>query len=204
MANGIPSLLGQIANVTNTVSLVYADAGNILSFFAGTQWGVFNEDGSAALLPDSIVSLETKREWRIPNYTVEQGGFETYNKVRLPRDLRVRMTKGGTAADRNDFLNQVDATASSLSLFTVLMPEGKVSASLNVQAYSFTRTATNGVGLLTVDIDFVEVVVTATAAFSNTAQPAGQDPTNTGTVQAQTPTGTMASLFGPNTPTSFQ
>ena len=204
MANGIPSLLGKIANVTNTASLLIADAGNILGFFAGPQWGVFNQDGSPALQPDSMVSLDVHKEWRIPNYPVEQGAFETYNKVFLPQIFKIRMTKGGTVGDRAAFLSQLDQMASSLNLYSVITPEGSANNSVNVSNYSYTRTSTNGVGLLTVEIDFTEVMVNATAAFSNTAQPDGQDPTNTGTVQAQTPTGSMASLFGPNAVASFQ
>jgi hypothetical protein len=204
MANGIPSLLGQIANVTNTLSLVYADAGNILGMFAGPQWGVFNPDGSPALQPDSMVSLEAKQEWRIPNYPVEQGAFETYNKVLLPQTIRLRMTKGGTTAARNLFLSQVEGAAAELILFKIIMPEGPVTSSANIQSYSYSRTSTNGVGLLTVDVEFIEVMANATAAFSNTAQPDGQDPTNTGTVQPQTPTGSLASLFGPDAVPNFQ
>lgn len=195
MANGIPSLLGKIANVTNTVSLVVADAEIILGMFAPPKWGLFNTDGSIALQPDSIVSLEFSREWRIPDYPVEQGSFESYNKVILPSETRIRMTKGGSDTDRYHFLGQLSALAKSLTLLSISMPEGKMIQGVNILHFNLNRTSTNGVGLVTVDVALKEVRVTATAAFSNTAQPSGADQTNTGTVQPQNPTDTRAAAL---------
>ncbi|KAA1013034.1 hypothetical protein FVF58_09595 [Paraburkholderia panacisoli] len=193
MANGIPALLGKVANVTNTVSLVVADAAIILGFFSGPKWGVFNQDGSLALQPDSIVALEFSREWRIPDYPVEQGSFESYNKVVLPSETRIRMTKGGSDADRYHFLGQLSALARSLTLLNISMPEGKMIQSVNINHFNLSRTSTNGVGLVTVDVALKEVRVTATSAFSNTAQPSGSDPTSTGAVQPQAPTSAQSS-----------
>jgi hypothetical protein len=188
MANGIPALLGQVAKVTNTIGLVVADAANILGMFAGPQWGILNQDGSVALQPDSMISLDFKKDYKIPNYPQEQGAFQTYNKVRLPRSIKVRISKGGTNSDRANFIVQVNSIANSLNLYNVVVPEGKLVNNVNVLNYAFSRTSTNGVGLLSVDIEFIEIMTTATTAFSNTAAPSGADPVSTGSVQPQTPT----------------
>lgn len=194
MANGIPALLGKVANVTNTVSLISADAAIIAGFFLGPRWGVFNPNGNIALEPDSMVSLEFKKDWKIPNYPVEQGAFQTYNKVRLPHSTRIRMTKGGTEDDRYNFLYQVDYAASSLHLYNILMPEGSLIQSVNITNYSYNRTATNGVGLLSVDIELIQVSVSATAAYQNTAAPSGTDPVSTGSIQPQAPTTSQSAV----------
>jgi hypothetical protein len=188
MANGIPPLLNQIASVSNPVSLLVADAANLLAFFAGPQWGVFNLDGSIALQPDSILALDFKREWSIPNYPVEQGGFQTYNKISLPSDTNISMSKGGSNVTRQAFLLQVSALAKSLTTVNVMMPEGTLIRNVNILRFDFRRTDTSGVGLLTVDILLREIRDTATAAFSNTQQPSGANPVNDGSVQPQTPT----------------
>lgn len=185
MAFGIPPILGKVASVTNTISLIAADVSSILGMFAPPQWGLFTLDGKIALQPDSIVSLEFSREWRIPDYPVEQGSFQSYNKVILPSDTRIRMTKGGSDSDRYHFLAQLSALARSLTLLNVSMPEGKMIQSVNINHFNLSRTSTNGVSLLTVDVALKEVRVTATAALSNTAKPSGAAPTNTGTVQPQ-------------------
>lgn len=188
MADGIPALLNQVASVSNPVSLVFSDVKGVLGLFAGPQWGIFNQDGSIALQPDSIISLDFKREWSIPNYPVEQGAFETYNKVALPSDTNIRMTKGGTDIERQNFLIQVSALAGSLTLYNVAMPEGTLILNVNIIRFDFRRTSTNGVGLLTVDVALREIRVTATAAFSSTAAPSGANPANDGSVQPQVPT----------------
>jgi hypothetical protein len=198
MANGIPPLLNQIASFSNPASLLVADAANLLGFFAGPQWGVFNLDGSIALQPDSILALDFKREWSIPNYPMEQGAFQTYNKIALPSDTNISMSKGGSNVARQAFLLQVSALAKSLSLVNVMMPEGTLIQNVNILRFDFRRTDTSGVGLLTVDVLLREIRATATAAFSNTQQPSGANPLNGGSVQPQTPTASQsaaASVF---------
>jgi hypothetical protein len=196
MTFGIPPILGKVASVTNTISLIAADVSNILGFFSGPQWGIFNLDGSIALKPDSIVSIEFSRDWRIPDYPVEQGSFQSYNKVGLPSDSRVRMTKGGSDTERYQFLMQLATLGKSETLVHVAMPEGPVIRSVNIDHYNFSRTSTNGANLLIIDVAFKEVRVTATAAFSNTATPSGAAQTSTGTVQPQAPSSGMSSLLG--------
>ncbi|PVX61232.1 phage baseplate protein [Paraburkholderia unamae] len=188
MANGVPALWGQVANVVNTVGLLAADAVNVLNMFAGPQWGIFNQDGTIAIQPDSMVSLDFRRDWKIPNYPVEQGSFESYNKVALPSITRIRITKGGTVTDRQSFLLQISAIAASLDLYNIVMPEGALIQNVNIVSDGINRTSTNGVGLLSIDLMLEEVRVTATASFSNTAAPSGADPVSTGSVQPQTPT----------------
>lgn len=188
MANGIPALLGKVANVANTVNLIAADAANILNMFLPPQWGIFNPSGRIAIQPDSMISLDFKKDYKIPNYPMEQGAFQSYNKVSLPGTSRIRLSKGGTDDDRYNFLYQVQYAAASLHLYNVVMPEGKLIQNVNITNFSINRTATNGVGLISVDLELEEVRVTATAAFSNTAAPSGASATSTGSVQPQAPT----------------
>lgn len=198
MANGIPSLLGKVANVTNTISLVVADAQLILGMFGGPKWGIFYQNGSIALQPDSIIAVDFKREWLISDYPQEQGAFQTYNKVKTPTDLNVRMTKGGTEDDRANFLVAVAKLAGSLALVKVVMPDVTMT-NVNILRFDFRRTSTNGIGLLTVDVALREIRVAPSPAFTNTAAPSGADPQNGGAVQPQPPTTGMSALFGPNT-----
>jgi hypothetical protein len=188
MANGIPALLNSVANVANDAVLLVADAEIVLSMFAPPQWGIFNQDGSIAIQPDSMISLDFKREWRIPNYPQEQGAFQSYNKVATPSDTRIRLSKGGTAAVRGAFLAQVSAAAASLNLYNVKMPEGTHILNVNFTSYAISRTQSSGVGLILIDLELEEIRVTATTAFTNTAAPSGANSQSTGTVQPQTPT----------------
>jgi hypothetical protein len=196
MANGIPALLNQVGNVINNVQLVKADAQNILAMFAGPQWGIA-VNGSFVLAPDSILSVEYKRDWTVPDYPQELGAFQSYNKVATPFDVRVQMTKGGTEAEKRAFLIELDQLAGSLTLVTVITPTIQY-PNANITHYDLRRTATNGVGLLTVDVWIEEIRVAPNPSFTQTAKPDGQDPQQTGQVQAQPATpaqSALASIF---------
>ena len=43
--------------------------------------------GNYALQPDSFIKFEYKEAHKIPNYPVEQGSFQSYNKVTLPYEI---------------------------------------------------------------------------------------------------------------------
>lgn len=152
---------------------------------AAPQWGIF-KDGSAAIVGDNVMAVEYMAEYRISDFPVEGGKFESYNKVKVPYDARVTFTKGGTVADRTAFLNSIDTAIASLDLYTVVTPEVQY-ANANIVRYDYRRTSQNGVQLITAEVFVQEVRVAPEAQFSNTAQPAAADPVNNGAVQPQQP-----------------
>lgn len=202
-APGVPAVARPpFGGVVDAVVILTSDALGILSLFSGPQWGIFDAGGNPIAIPDSIVGFDYRREYRVSDFPLEQGGFASYDKVQMPYDARVSMTCGGASqlqeligslpgfggpsvqqAARSDFLNDLEAAAASLALLTVVTPEVTY-ASANIVHMDYRRTRTNGVTLLTVDLWLVEVRVTATAKFSNTQAPAAADPQSGGTVQS--------------------
>lgn len=180
MANGIPAL-NNINQVAAGVVLLAADVIGILNMLGPPQWGVYL-NGAPALLPDSILSVEIKADWRLSDYQQEPNAFATYNKVRTPYDARVTMTKGGSGISQ--FLLAVEAAAASLNLYDVVTPD-RVYSSANITHYDYRRNNQNGVSLLSVDLWLEEVRVTGTAAAPITQDPSGAAPVNDGNVQAQ-------------------
>lgn len=188
---GVPALAGFSSNV---VGLLAADAiGLIFGGQFASLWGIF-----LGLIPviiaDSVVSFDYKQDWPISTYPVEDGGFQSYDKVQLPFDIRVRMAVGGTQLDRQLFLLEIDRAANSLELYNVVTPEA-IYSNCNITHYDYDRTAVNGAGLLVVDIWLIEVRVTSTATFTNTQQPNGADPVAGGNVTAQPPTAQETALL---------
>jgi len=208
---GIPPLLNNASQAVANVGLLVADAKSIAGMFgASVKWGIFS-GGKAVLTPDSVMSMEYKQEWRIVDYPMEKGAFETYNKVNSPFDARVRVTKGGTVAARQAFLDTIDGLSNSLLTYEVVTPE-KTYKSVNVSHYDYRREAMRGNGLLTVDIWLMEIrqtvipVYTSSKAITAPAAPSGADPLVTGTVQPQLPSTDQlaqiqASVVGPITDT---
>ena len=67
-------------------------------------WGIYNQGGQRVLFPDNIVAFEYSSEYRVSDYPLEKGSFETYNKVEMPYSTRLMMSKGGDLASRTEFL----------------------------------------------------------------------------------------------------
>ena len=167
----------------NDILLLTADAISVINQFGAPQWGIFF-NGIPVIFADSVVSFEFNQDYRISDYQVEQGAFETYNKVQDPFDVKVRYSAGGSALNRQAFQVSVDAIMPSLDIFDVVTPE-KVFLSVNPTHQNLRRTANNGVGLLQIDVWCEQVRVTAQTQFTNTQSPNGQSPQNGGLVQAQ-------------------
>lgn len=156
----------------------------------GPQWGLFDDSG-AAVISAAVLDFEVLFESVISDYPIEQGGFESYNKVTRPFEGRVTFAKSGTAADRTDFLNAIAAAKTALTLYSLVMPE-ETYANVNVIHYDFPRTAEKGVNLLRVNVWVREVRETATQTFSNTKDPNSADAVNDGSVQPTPPTTAQA------------
>jgi hypothetical protein len=152
---------------------------------AATVWGVY-QDGALIVKPDSIIAVEYKREWKIADYPQEEGGFESYDKVTVPFDVRLTMTKGGSKEARQKFLESIDTVAASLDTYDIVTPDVTY-LSCNASHINYKRIATSGVNLITVEMWLVEIRVTVTVEFSNTNKPSGANPISTGPVQTITP-----------------
>jgi hypothetical protein len=183
---GLPPLAvapAAISALLNTSTLLQADA---VSLFGTIQapWGVYLNNQPIALA-DSVVSLRYRQDWRIADYPMEQGAFESYNKVQMPFDVLVKLSKGGSQVDRQAFLAAIDAAAQSLALYDVLTPE-RIFTSVNIAHVEYERTADRGKTLITVEIGLIEIRETATQSFANTKASSGADPENAGLLQPGT------------------
>lgn len=208
-APGVPPVLRQIGAVQNTVILVASDAVKILRLLAPSQWGLVTASGAPLYQGANFLGLEARKDWRIPDYPVEKGSFESYNKVETPFEGKITLAVGddslvpglpnlpsvpglgfdgllGSALSRRTaFLIAIEMACRSLELYTLLMPEGSY-PNLNLVHYDYRRIAQQGVTLLAVDIFVQEVRTTAKATFSNVKSPEAASPVNGGQVQPST------------------
>jgi hypothetical protein len=164
---GVPALARDPTAAIQNIVLLMQDAPISFGAPLGDQWGIFL-NGAPVVQADCVVSFSYKQDWAIADYQVEQGGFESYDKVERPFDVRVRYSAGGDDANRQALLDSIAAIADDLNFYDVATPETTYS-SANVQHYDYARTAVNGVGLLTVDVWLLEVRQTGTTTASGTA-----------------------------------
>lgn len=188
---GVPPLASYIQN---NVVLLFSDLISAISPFEGPTWGIFL-DGEQALPYQSVLDFDYKRDSPVSDYQTEEGGFQSYDKVQLPFDVRVRIVSGPTAVERQDLLLAVEDAADSLDLYDVVTPE-KTYSSCNITHVDLARKAHSGVGILVFDIWFVEIRQTSTSTFSNTQDPTAAGQQNTGSVAPQPTTSQIEQKFG--------
>ena len=164
--------------------------------FPSPRWGIFDAAGVPVVLADNVVALDYRQEWILADYPLEQGAFETYDKVATPFEARVRFSSGGSALDRQALLTSI---AGTIDIFTVITPE-VIYPNVNVVHYDYRRAADRGVGLIAVDVFLRQVRVQSVPAFSNTQQPNGADQTGGGSVQTKAPTPTEGTVAGTTEP----
>jgi hypothetical protein len=167
---------------------------------SNTGWGIYDADGmNQALFPDSFLSLDYKKDMNISNYPLEQGSFASYNKVRTPYSISVRVTKGSSLAilsgggsmtsDRNLFLQALDDMVASLALLTIITPEASY-FNANLESYEYKREVKNGAGMIIADLRFVEIMNSNITISNPTPSSASSAPlVNSGTVSGKPYTG---------------
>lgn len=173
------------ANVPS-IALLTQDAPGISTVFP-PQWGVFQQNGTPALVADSVASVDYVREYSVSDYPQEMGAFESYNKVQQPFDSKVTILSSLT---RQQLLNTLEPIVASLALVSVVTPEVSY-PSANLTGYKLRRTVRSGVTLIVVDLSLKEIRVTATTASAGTQRPVGQ--VNSGSNLVAPPTSTGAS-----------
>lgn len=183
---GVPNVPGVPAlRLYSAVSFVLLTR-DLIRTFGGrffTQWGIF-KGGVPVLAADNQISFELKQDLPLSDYPVEKGGFQSYNKVQLPADIRTQFSAGGSEANRQAFLASINAVINTTDVYDVVTPE-VVYLGYNFSHRNFYRTAKAGVGLITVDLWLTEIRQTATATFPNTQQPGIAGPQALGAVQPQ-------------------
>lgn len=199
-APGVPAVQRDPLVIVNKIGLLEADIISVARMFEGPEWGIFTPQGQPLVIPDTITAVDFRREARISDYPVEDGGFQSYDKVLIPYDARVSMTCDGTSMDKSLFLGNIDAASQSLDLFMVVTPEATYT-DVNVIHYDMRRERIRGASILHVDVWLQQIVQSATAQFTNTneasaeaapvttnaSQPTGVPNVSNGTVQTTAP-----------------
>ena len=146
------------------------------------QWGIYDQNNNKILSPDSFKELDYQHSWRIANYPMEQGAFQSYNKVQTPFEVPLRLMKGGSDQDRYDFLNALETIANSFDLYDVVTPDYTYQ-NVSISTIGYHRAAREGAKLLTIDVYLTEVRVANKADFSNVSKPSYANSQNGGGVQ---------------------
>lgn len=146
------------------------------------QWGIYTTEGALAIECDSVVSVSYRGEQVLPDFPIEQGAFETYDKVARPFTAPIRITKGGSKADRSTFVITLQATLAARTIYNVVTPEA-IYKNVTFAGLSIDRSQESGAGMIIADIQLQEVRQTVNVAFTKTKDPSSAAPYNQGAVQ---------------------
>lgn len=183
LPDGVPDLLGDVFDLfLNETQILLSDSFLGYGFGSPPAWGIFL-NGTPVVLADTVTSFGYKQDWAVADYPVERGGFESYDKVNTPYLINVQFASGGSAANREALLASIAAIGDSLELYDVVTPEA-VYIGVNVDGYSYRRTAVNGLGLMVVDVHLIEIREEGVTDFKNTKSPSGYAADQAGNVQA--------------------
>lgn len=195
----MPAVKRNPLTIVNEALLVAADIATVADLFAGPRWGIFTSAGLPLVVADTIEAVDFRIEARVSDYPVEAGGFQSYDKVQLPYDMRVAMAcdgqSSGVAAalglgrgtmDKTLFLSNLTTAQASLDMFLVMTPDASY-PNMNVVHYDYRRTRERGASILHVEVWLQEIRDTATQQFTSTQSPTSQADQNQGTVQPATP-----------------
>lgn len=181
------------------------------AFFGQSKWGVYKQipptqpDESGVetvtvvgeLRPvveaDSVLDFGYRNEVDIPDFPIQDGSFANYNRVNLPYEASVRLSKGGSEGDRRNFLNQIDAIMNTTELFQIITPE-RTYENVNPIRFEMIRRGAGGAFFLTeVDLYFREIrtvtqqYTSTSLATQNARDPSAQPVENRGTVAGERP-----------------
>lgn len=195
VAPGVPPLSRSTAAPSDSgIELLNSNA--VQDQRSGKAWGVFL-DGQQVVTPDTFVSVDFRQGWALADYPVENGAFESYNKVDMPFDVRVRFASGGSEENRQKLIKQVTDIAEDLKFYDVVTPE-VIYHNCNIQHYDYRRTSSNGVGLIVLELWLLEIRVVpkrgATVTF-----PSSAPPFNSGQISSQAPTQRQSAIIAPVT-----
>jgi hypothetical protein len=190
---GVPQLVRALLfQPANTVTLgAQAQHGLWASSQVAPSWGVYDDNGNKVLNPDNIYAFSDRSEWRESDYPVQRGAFGSYNKVIVPPDQTLRMTKGGSLSQRTAFLKSIRNIEGDTKAYTILSPE-ETYFSVNVTRVELIRRSSEGAYFLEVDVYFKTIVEqnaqysTTAANTANAANPPALPPVNQGNVQPLT------------------
>lgn len=185
---GVPQLI-RANQAIGTIQLAVGAVQHFLGAAAQSKptWGIFDDKGNLAIEPSSFLDFDFSIDWNLPTFPLQDGEFSNYNKVSLPYEASVKISQGGSLADRRRLLNKLNAIAGDTKLYSILTPE-QVYVSVNILRYRLRRQGREGAYFFAdLEIYFRKIKQTTSqysstdANTANAINPVATPPINLGT-----------------------
>lgn len=161
-----------------------------------SKWRFVNEKG-ANVLPDAAVfQVSVTSGGKVVSEPIEQGSFMTYNKVNSPLEINADISFSGTNAYLQSVISMIEALKTDISYFSIVTPVYEYER-MTLQNYDYGLNATDGLGVLHINAQFIEIrevdvayssVDISTITAADAKNPSDVSKVNTGTTTPTEPT----------------
>lgn len=146
-----------LTNIGRAVSTVQAGRQLWQDYNAVQGYLLTGVDASVPLVNFSgVMSIEYRREGEVVSVPIEQGSFSSYNKVKAPDSIKAQLAIMGTDDELQREIDMLQALQQGTKLVNFVTPVQEY-RNLSLESFNFMQTAQNGLGILYVDIELVEV-----------------------------------------------
>lgn len=135
-------------------------------FMQDTQEGLFGAD----IEPDSVLEMNYTSESEATSEPIEKGNFASFYKTNSPDTISIAFSFNSDDARQNAALDKIEERKKGYELISILTPT-HLYEDMTILTYSYSRTNSDGMTLLVLQVDFQKVkqvaVNTGVAQYKN-------------------------------------
>lgn len=128
----------------------------ILTDFLLKNKGWIVRGQSSAVDFNSMQEFSAEKSSRLPDEPIEKGSFSTYNRIIEPRAITCRLSIEGGASKLQSAIDRLTDLCENNEKITLTTPEQSYK-NMMLESFDYRRDATNGRGVLFVDLRFKEI-----------------------------------------------
>ena len=128
----------------------------ILTDFLSKNKGWIVRGQSSAVDFNSMQEFSAEKSSRLPDEPIEKGSFSTYNRIIEPHSITCRLSIEGGASKLQSAIDRLTTLCENNEKITLTTPEQSYK-NMMLESFDYRRDATNGRGVLFVDLRFKEI-----------------------------------------------
>lgn len=128
----------------------------LVTDFLNTRRAWIVRGQKAAVDFSSMQEFSAEKSSRLPDEPIEKGSFATYNRVIDPRAITCRLSVEGSTSDLQNAIDRLTTLCENDEKITLTTPEQSYK-NMMLESFDYRRDASNGRGVLFVDLRFKEI-----------------------------------------------
>ena len=128
----------------------------LVTDFANVKKGWIVRGQSVSVDFSSMQEFTAEKSSRLPDEPIEKGSFATYNRVIEPRNITCRLSVEGKTSELQNAIDRLTQLSENDEKITLTTPEQSYK-NMMLESFDYRRDASNGRGVLYVDLRFKEI-----------------------------------------------